>query len=96
MSSHKQGFNIKGGLFTEFANRNKVVLDLNRHEKQHSPERVSPSLTPSNKKLSSMKIKHSQHSSSKDTLVDKANNIIEKNHLVKIRDALAKSMTFNK
>jgi hypothetical protein len=83
-------------LFTEFANRNKVVIDLNRKERQEARKASnSPmSLSPSNKLVQSLKI--GLNSSPKESLIEKANQVIEKNHLVKIRDTLARSMTLNK
>jgi hypothetical protein len=87
---HKKGFNIKGGLFTEFANRNKVVIDLNRKERmekqQMSPITHSSRFTRSPTRLTN---------EPKETLVDRANEVIEKNHLYKIKNALTRSITLN-
>jgi hypothetical protein len=79
---HKKGFNIKGGLFTEFANRNKVVIDLNRKERLETKELSPKSSTKLTRSTTTLVM------SPKPTLADRAKEVIEKNNLYRIKNAI--------
>ena len=109
LMNNQKGFQKKGGLFSEFANRNNGVIEMNKRNKQTKDNKTNDN-TPLNKmyqsydssNLSVRNKKYNNSNSSNSLLsklqmsnVTKAKKVINDNNLFKIKDVYMKSISPN-
>lgn len=108
--NNKKGFQKKGGLFSEFANRNNGVIEMNKRNKQtkdNNKTNDNVGLQPLNKMYqsydsSNLSVRNRKYNNSNSLLsgsqmsnVTKAKKVINDNNLFKIKDVYMKSISPN-
>jgi hypothetical protein len=84
LKDSKKSFLIKGGLFTEFANKNKGTYDMKRVIKEQESKLPNYPVIKLSQSVKNKELK-------KISLYDEAKQIVEKNNLNKVRDMLSQT-----